>query len=75
MKRYECMQTLAPTIKEELMVLSLGGTVDEWYDAAPHLREQSLYHQHLGTVSPVAFGLSMGLPHRRVIALDTAGAL
>lgn len=75
MKRYECMQTLAPKIKEELMVLSLGGAVDEWYDAAPHLREQSLYHQHLGTVSPVAFGLSMGLPHRRVIALDTDGGL
>ncbi len=75
MKRYECMQVLAPKIREELLVLSLGGAVDEWYDVAPHLREQSLFHQHLGTVSAVAFGLSMGLPHRKVLALDTDGGL
>ncbi len=75
MKRYECMQVLAPLIQDELIVLSLGGAVDEWYDVAPNLREQSMFHQHLGTVSPVAFGLSMGLPHRKVIALDTDGGL
>jgi thiamine pyrophosphate-dependent acetolactate synthase large subunit-like protein len=69
------MKVLAPKIKEELLVLSLGGAVDEWYDAAPHLREQSWFHQHLGTVSPAAFGLSMGLTHRKVIALDTDGGL
>ena len=75
MKRYECMQALAPKVQDELIVISLGGAVDEWYDVAPHLREQSMFHQHLGTVSPVALGLSMGLPHRKVIALDTDGGL
>ncbi|MBI2880102.1 MAG: thiamine pyrophosphate-binding protein [Candidatus Tectomicrobia bacterium] len=75
MKRYECMKVLAPKLKDELLVLPLGGTVDEWYNAAPHMRRRSWFHQHLGTVSPVAFGLSMGLPHRKVIALDTDGGL
>jgi sulfopyruvate decarboxylase subunit beta len=73
MKRYECMQLLGAKLREELVVVSLGGSVDEWYNAAPHMRVQSLFHQHLGTVSPVAFGLALGLPHRRIVALDTDG--
>ncbi|MER9068258.1 thiamine pyrophosphate-dependent enzyme [Mesorhizobium sp. M0074] len=75
MKRFDCMKALAARLKNELVILSLGGSVDEWYNAAPHMREASLFQQQLGCVTPQAFGLAAGLPHRRVVSLDTDGGL
>ncbi|MER8910780.1 thiamine pyrophosphate-dependent enzyme [Mesorhizobium sp. M0854] len=75
MRRFDCMKALAARLKDELVILSLGGSVDEWYNAAPHMREASLFQQQLGCVTPQAFGLAAGLPHRRVISLDTDGGL
>src|ERR1700722_13111873 len=43
MKRFDCMTALAAKLKEELVVLSLGVSVDEWYNAAPHMRAASLF--------------------------------
>ncbi len=75
MKRYDCMTKLAARLKDELVILSLGGSVDEWYNAAPHMRAASLFQQQLGCVTPQAFGLAVGLPHRRIVSLDTDGGL
>ena len=75
MSRYECMELLGARLTDELVVLSLGGAVDEWYNAAPHMREASLFQQQLGCVTPEAFGLAVGLPHRRIVSLDTDGGL
>ena len=75
MKRYDCMTALAARLRDELVILSLGGSVDEWYNAAPHMREASLFQQQLGCVTPQAFGLAVGLPHRRIVSLDTDGGL
>ncbi|GAA4549891.1 thiamine pyrophosphate-dependent enzyme [Pseudonocardia xishanensis] len=75
MKRYDCMVELAGLLSDELVVLSLGGSVDEWYTAAPHMRAASLFQQQLGCVTPEAFGLAVGLPHRRIVSLDTDGGL
>jgi sulfopyruvate decarboxylase subunit beta len=75
MKRYECMERLGARLAEELVILSLGGAVDEWYNAAPHMREASLFQQQLGCVTGEAFGLAVGLPHRRIVSLDTDGGL
>jgi sulfopyruvate decarboxylase subunit beta len=75
MTRYDCMLALSGLVNDELVVLSLGGSVDEWYNAAPHMRAASLFQQQLGCVTPEAFGLAVGLPHRRVISLDTDGGL
>lgn len=75
MKRYDCMTLLAARLETELVILSLGGSVDEWYDAAPHMREASLFQQQLGCVTGEAFGLAVGLPHRRIVSLDTDGGL
>jgi sulfopyruvate decarboxylase subunit beta len=75
-KRYDCMTVLASLLTgDELVILSLGASVDEWYNAAPGMREASLFQQQLGCVTPEAFGLAIGLPHRRVISLDTDGGL
>jgi thiamine pyrophosphate-dependent acetolactate synthase large subunit-like protein len=75
MKRFDCMKALAARLKDELVILSLGGSVDEWYNAAPHMRSASLFQQQLGCVTPQAFGLAAGLPHRRIVALDTDGGI
>ncbi|MCX5496403.1 thiamine pyrophosphate-dependent enzyme [Kaistia dalseonensis] len=75
MKRYDCMKALAARLKDELVILSLGASVDEWYNAAPHMREASLFQQQLGCVTPQAFGLAAGLPHRRIVSLDTDGGM
>jgi thiamine pyrophosphate-dependent acetolactate synthase large subunit-like protein len=75
MKRFDCMRVLAQELKNELVILSLGASVDEWYNAAPHMREASLFQQQLGCVTPQAFGLAVGLPHRRVVSLDTDGGI
>ena len=75
MTRFECMQRLAAHLKDELVILSLGASVDEWYTAAPQMREASLFQQQLGCVTPEAFGLALGLPQRRVVSLDTDGGL
>jgi thiamine pyrophosphate-dependent acetolactate synthase large subunit-like protein len=69
------MQALAKHLENELVILSLGGSVDEWYNAAPHMREASLFQQQLGCVTPQAFGLAVGLPHRRIVSLDTDGGM
>lgn len=75
MKRFDCMSVLAQRLKDELVILSLGASVDEWYNAAPHMRSASLFQQQLGCVTPQAFGLAVGLPHRRVVSLDTDGGM
>jgi sulfopyruvate decarboxylase subunit beta len=73
--RYEAMRLLGARLEQELVILSLGGSVDEWYDAAPHMRAASLFQQQLGCVTGEAFGLAVGLPHRRIVSLDTDGGL
>jgi len=76
MRRYDCMTALAGLLSgDELVIVSLGSSVDEWYNAAPPMRAASLFQQQLGCVSAEALGLAVGLPHRRVISLDTDGGL
>ena len=75
MKRFDCMKALAARLENELVILSLGASVDEWYNAAPHMREASLFQQQLGCVTAQAFGLAAGLPHRRIVSLDTDGGM
>ena len=75
MNRFDCMTRLAARLRDELVVLSLGASVDEWYNAAPHMRNASLFQQQLGCVTPQAFGLAVGLTHRRIVSLDTDGGM
>jgi sulfopyruvate decarboxylase subunit beta len=75
MMRFDCMKALAARLGEELVILSLGASVDEWYNAAPHMRPASLFQQQLGCVTAEAFGLAVGLPHRRIVSLDTDGGM
>src|SRR5258708_37481053 len=69
------MKRLGGKLKDELVILSLGASVDEWYNAAPHMRAASLFQQQLGCVTPEAFGIAVGLPHRRIVSLDSDGGI
>ena len=73
MKRYDGLRVIASAIKDELVVVSLGGITTEWHSLRPG--GGSLYLQALGSVTPVAMGIALGVPSRKVISLDTDGSL
>jgi len=74
MKRYECLRAMLEFVGEEdLVVTNLGRVRDEWHALRPG---EGNYHVFvLGLCSSVALGLSLALPHRRVIVLDSDGSL
>lgn len=74
MKRIECLKALAEITKEDdLVVTNLGNTPHEWFSVRPS--RANLYGLNLGQCTPVALGLALALPHRRVFALDGDGNL
>ena len=73
MKRFDCLQVLATHLKDELAVISIGGTIDEWNKVRPS--DKNMYLKIMGAITPAAFGLSVALPHRKVISIDTDGSI
>jgi thiamine pyrophosphate-dependent acetolactate synthase large subunit-like protein len=72
-KRFDLLQKLAAVVKDELVVTTLKGTANEWHHLCP--KDSNLYYMGIGLVSPVALGLAMALPGRKVISLDSDGSL
>jgi sulfopyruvate decarboxylase subunit beta len=74
MKRYECLQILASMIAEQdVIVANVGNTSLELHSVRPSAA--NLYNVNLGQCTPVALGLALALPNRRVLALDGDGNL
>lgn len=73
MKRYECLQEISGMAGDALVVVCVGGTSSEWN--AYHPSDGNLRCWTLGLTSSIALGMALGLPHRRVIALDGDGSL
>ena len=74
MKRFDCLKALAVVVRDnDLVVTNLGNTMHEWLALRPS--RANLYNMNLGQCTPVALGLALALPHRRVIALDGDGNL
>jgi sulfopyruvate decarboxylase subunit beta len=73
MRRFECLQALAPMISDQLVVTNVARTGFEWKMAKE--REGNLYTMGMGLVTPVVLGLALSLPHRGVIALDGDGGM
>ena len=73
MRRYDCMQVLAPMLTDQLIVTNVARTGFETKMAMP--REGNLYTMGMGLVTPVVLGLALSLPHRGVIALDGDGGI
>ena len=74
MKRYECLEILASMIApDDIIVANVGNTSLELHSVRPS--QANLYNVNLGQCTPVALGLALGLPNRRVLALDGDGNL
>ena len=73
MKRYDCLKALASEVKDALVVSSAGAMTLEWN--ALHPNDGNLRVRTLGLCSSIALGMALGLPHRKVVALDGDGSL
>ena len=73
MKRYDCLKTLASEVKDSLVVSSAGAMILEWNSLHPN--DGNFRVRTLGLCSSIALGMALGLPHRKVIALDGDGSL
>lgn len=73
LNRFACLKLLSEEIKDELVVVTLGVTGDEW--AAINKRDANLLLSCMGYVTPVGIGLALSLPHRKVVVLESDGSL
>jgi thiamine pyrophosphate-dependent acetolactate synthase large subunit-like protein len=73
MKRLDCLKILAAKAGEALVVSSAGASTLEWNALRPS--DGNFRVRTLGLCSSIALGVALGLPHRKVIALDGDGSL
>lgn len=73
MKLEECCEVISAQITDELVLASLAGTSQAW--AAVKHREGNLYALTMGVACGMGLGLSLALPHRRVVVLEGDGSL
>jgi thiamine pyrophosphate-dependent acetolactate synthase large subunit-like protein len=73
MERIDCLKALAPHVKDQLVVVTLGRTAQEWAMVCP--RDGNMFNSGMGNHVPVALGLAKALPHRQIILLDSDGSM
>ena len=73
MKRFDCLRAVAAVAGEALAVSSAGAMTLEWNSLRPS--DGNFRVRTLGLCSSIALGMALGLPHRKVIALDGDGSL
>jgi phosphonopyruvate decarboxylase len=69
--RYEYLEAIVP-LAGDALVVATGGTIREWSALRPS--DGNFKPRTLGLVSSIALGVALGLPHRKVLALDGDGA-
>ena len=72
MKRYECLEWLAPRITDQLVVPSVSG---QWIWGHLSKHEGNLLLGSMGNALGVGLGMALGLPHRNIIVLETDGSV
>lgn len=73
MKRFDCLTLLAAVAADALVVSSAGAMTLEWNSVRPS--DGNFRVRTLGLCSSIALGMALGLPERKVIALDGDGSL
>jgi sulfopyruvate decarboxylase subunit beta len=73
MKRFDCLQIIAARASDALVVTSAGALTLEWHAVRPG--DGNFRVRTLGLCSSIALGMAVGLPNRRVIALDGDGSV
>ena len=73
-KRYDLLKTLASMVNDEMLVVTpIGNTSVFWEELGKGAT--SLTGVSLGMCTPVALGLALAIPHRKVVAVDSDGNL
>jgi len=73
MTRYDALRTIRPFVEDDdLVITSLGGLMDEWHTLRPS--DGNLPLHILGVISPLALGLAVARPNRRIFCFDTDGS-
>jgi sulfopyruvate decarboxylase subunit beta len=73
MKRFDCLSAIAASVGGALVVSSAGAVTLEWNGLRPS--DGNFRVRTLGLCSSIALGMALGLPHRKIIALDGDGSL
>jgi thiamine pyrophosphate-dependent acetolactate synthase large subunit-like protein len=73
MKRFDCLKIIAAQIGDGLVVSSAGAMTLEWNALRPS--DGNFRVRTLGLCSSIALGMALGLPGRKVLALDGDGSL
>lgn len=73
MKRMDCLKALAEVVGDALVVTGAGGNTVEWSACRPS--DGNFRVRTMGLVSSIALGMALGLPKRKVIAIDGDGSL
>src|ERR1044071_9458882 len=73
MKRFECLQAIAPLVDQELFVTTAGGATAEWN--VLRQSDGNIQVKTLGLCSSIGLGLAIALPKRKVFVFDGDGAL
>jgi sulfopyruvate decarboxylase subunit beta len=73
MKRFDCLKLVAAEAKDALVVSSAGAMTLEWSVLRPG--DGNFRVRTLGLCSSIALGMALGLPKRKIIALDGDGSL
>jgi sulfopyruvate decarboxylase subunit beta len=74
MKRFDCLQSLAPLLDEKtIVVTNVGPICREWNSLRPS--DANLLQVNLGLCAAVGLGVAVSLPHRQVVMLDGDGNL
>jgi len=73
LKRFDCLKAVAAACGDALAVSSAGAVTLEWNALRPS--DGNFRVRTLGLCSSIALGMALGLPRRKVIALDGDGSL
>jgi sulfopyruvate decarboxylase subunit beta len=73
MNRFDCLKLVAAEANDALIVTSAGAMTLEWNSLHPG--DGNFRVRTLGLCSSIALGMALGLPHRKIIALDGDGSL
>jgi thiamine pyrophosphate-dependent acetolactate synthase large subunit-like protein len=72
--RFALLKALSAIVPDDVVVLtSIGNNSGFWGQLKD--REANLFHLTMGMCSPTALGLSLALPKRKIVALDSDGNL
>ena len=71
--RYDYLQLLAEKITDELITCNVAGATREWANVKN--RDGNMYMVWMSGPTPMALGLALALPNRRVISLDGDGSM